>query len=136
MKLTIHGSIPSKKNSRVNVMGANGRIRSFPNQTYVKWERAAYKELMFLGLKPFIEYPVRMKVNIWAKDKVGRDIDNMLSSLMDLLKTHKYKGEIVRQGIIDDDDWRHVNPITVEVVGIDKLNPRAEIEILDNVFLV
>lgn len=130
IRLTITGSVPSKKNSRVIVRSTG---RSFPNPIYVKWEKNALKELAsqahVQGLQAVSKYPVRVVCKFYVKDRVQRDIDNMLASIMDVLKTHKRKGEVLRQGILDDDNWMHVNPLVGEVVGVDKLNPRVEIEI-------
>lgn len=133
MKHTIilSGSIPSKKNSRVNLPDG----RSFPNQNYYRWERAALKEFYSQKWTKFTEYPVRMNVKIYVKDNVGRDIDNMLSSILDVIKDARYKKEVVREGIVTDDSWRYLNPIHVEVVGVDKTNPRAEIELWNNPYL-
>lgn len=130
IQLTISGSVPSKKNSRQNFVRGN-RVMSVPNQAYMKWEREALRELgvqaKSLKLAPITEYPIAMRCEFQVKDLVHRDLDNMLASVLDVLKTEKKKGEVVRQGIIEDDSWRFINPIHVQVSGVDKENPRVTI---------
>lgn len=125
MQLTISGSVPSKKNSRITT--ASGR--SFPNKTYMAWEKDALTQLALQKWEPITKYPVQLTVVFYVKDRVHRDLDNMLSSILDVLKDHKVKGVIVRQGVIQDDSWRYVSPITVSVEGVSKCCPRAEIYI-------
>lgn len=131
-QLIISGSVPSKKNSRQNFTRGN-RVMSVPNAAYMKWQREALKELatqaISSGLTAITEYPVKMSCKFYVVNLVHRDLDNMLASVLDVLKTEKKKGVIVRQGIIEDDSWRYINPITISVVGVDKENPRVEITI-------
>lgn len=127
MVITILGSVPSKKNSRVTT--ASGR--SFPNKTYTSWEREALKQL---GLQKWerTEQPLNMFCKFYMKDLVGRDLDNMLSSVLDTLKDQKRKinGKmtVVRYGVFPDDSWRTVKPILMDA-ELDRLNPRVEIHI-------
>lgn len=125
MKLIIEGSVPSKKNSRITT--ASGR--SFPNQTYVKWERDALKQLALQRWER-TEEPLNMFCMFYMKDLVGRDLDNMLSSVLDTLKDQKRKinGKmtVVRFGVFPDDSWRTVRPIIMDAI-LDRTNPRVEI---------
>ena len=43
--ITIHGSIPSKKNSK-KIIQVHGRILIVPSTKYEKWHRQAVKEVM------------------------------------------------------------------------------------------
>lgn len=71
------------------------------------------------GKPTFTASTVRVDYLFYCKDNRRRDVDNMIASVNDAL---------VKAGIIDDDDWKHL------VIGsaegkLDKLNPRVEINI-------
>lgn len=125
-KLTILGKVPSKKNSRVTTRSG----RTFPNKTYVEWEKSAIKQIEAQGWVRPETYPVRLECYFYMPDMVGRDMDNMLSSVLDVLKDEKKRKDgsmvIVRHSVLQDDSWKHINPIHL-VAKLDKSNPRVEI---------
>lgn len=96
--------IPSKKNNRVVLK--NGI--NIPSKEYRNWHK-----IQLLQIKPIIaehgrfSCPVSVNLGISFKDRHRRDLDNSLTSVLDLLKD---------SGIIDDDDWLHVPKISSEVV--------------------
>lgn len=127
MHIVIHGQVPAQKNSMQ--MARNPKTgKYFPVSSAAtrKWKTAAKNELKALlaagDIQPIPEgsYPVSMVLVIYVKDNVRRDSDNMLSTVQDMLIT---------AGILNDDCWQELNPRSVEVAGIDRENPRAEVYI-------
>lgn len=113
--LVINGQCPAKKNSRIGIV-RNGRVMNFPSKIYSEWEKSALWQLK--GQPPVEEYPISMTVIFYVRDNRSRDMDNMLPSIMDCLQ----KAEILA-----DDDWKHVDTITLQFGGIDKENCRTEV---------
>ena len=98
--------IPSKKNNRIVLKnGVN-----IPSREYASWHRS-----QILSVKRIKERhgaftrPVSISVGISFGDKRKRDLDNALTSVMDLLKD---------SGLIADDDWRRVSRVVCEVLDI------------------
>jgi Holliday junction resolvase RusA-like endonuclease len=118
--ITIHGSIPSKKNSRQNIRLKTGRIISVPNSTFNKWHKKAMAEVMSLGMCGCQEGKkvCKVEINLYPPDKRRGDLTNRAESLMDLL---------VDCGIIKDDNWFEIPQIVLSFGGVDRSNPRAEI---------
>lgn len=85
------GKIPSKKNSRVNTRTG----RSFPSKEFSDWQHYAMSEILSQGLVKF-NNPVRITISIAFKDKKRQDLDNRISSILDML---------VKIGVIQDDCW-------------------------------
>lgn len=112
MLYVITGSIPSKKNSRINTRSG----RSFPSKTYRDWHESAGFEIKSQGIVTF-QKPVEMEIDFYFKNNIRTDLDNKLSSIQDLL---------VDLGILQDDRWQLLPDITLTAT-IDKENPRAEI---------
>jgi len=120
MKITLQGEVPSKKNSRV--MNCKTK-RSFPNQRYQKWHDTVVSQLNYLLLtKQIVSFEcmtLKMTVTFWHGDKVRRDSDNQLSSILDTLVDAK---------ILSDDNWK-VIPEKHIYDKYEKNNARCEIEI-------
>lgn len=120
MKITLQGEVPSKKNGRV--MNCKTK-RSFPNQRYKKWHDAVVSQLNYLLLtKKIVSFEcmtVKMTVTFWHGDKVRRDSDNQLSSILDTLVDAK---------ILSDDNWK-VIPEKHIYDKYEKNKARCEIEI-------
>lgn len=51
--------------------------------------------------------PFSVSVGIGFGNRIRRDLDNALTSVLDLIKD---------AGIIEDDDWNHVRRVSCEVV--------------------
>ena len=119
MKITLQGETPSKKNNRINTKSG----RSFPNQRYMKWHDAVVSQLHYLLMtKQLVSFEcmtVKMTVTFWHGDKVRRDSDNQLSSILDTLVDAK---------ILSDDNWK-VIPEKHIYDKYEKDNARCEIEI-------
>lgn len=115
MKLTISGTTPSKKNSRINTRSG----RSFPSKRYTEWHGKALAELadQFKGFK-ITDYPIALTVVFYDGDLRRHDLDNQISSILDTL---------VDASILEDDNQKFVDCITLQYGGLDRTNPRCEI---------
>ena len=105
LTLPLAAPIPSKKNGRVVLRsGVN-----LPGEAYRKWHKAELPKLRLLAKTrgPF-RVPVAVSLGVSFGDKRRRDLDNMLSSVLDLLKD---------SGLILDDDWAHVRRVSACVTG-------------------
>lgn len=100
--LCLTGHVPSKKNSRLTVRGG----RSIPGKAYAEWHRRAMSELFPQRVgKPTAKNVVRMEMSFALADNRRRDLDNMASSVLDLLQD---------AGIIADDCWREIPELTLK----------------------
>lgn len=93
------GAIPSKKNSRINC----GNGRSFPSVKYTQWQYDAIKQVRIQTKERFIK-PVSISVIIYFGTKARSDLDNRLTSIMDML---------VEALVITDDKWQCVPKISI-----------------------
>lgn len=104
--LQVRAPIPSKKNNRVVLKnGVN-----IPSLEFRQWHKAHIKELKTKAFEHGVfTCPVSVSVGIGFGNRIRRDLDNALTSVLDLLKD---------SGIIEDDDWNHVRRVSCEVVGL------------------
>lgn len=117
VKITITGSVPSKKNSKTFFV-RNGRPMILPGKVYRQWHGQASAQLY--GIKPIAKV-TGIDIVIFAGDRRRGDLTNKSESVMDLL---------VDNGIIEDDNWYIVADVHLKFGGVDKENPRAEIYII------
>jgi Holliday junction resolvase RusA-like endonuclease len=115
--ITIHGSIPSKKNSK-KIIQVRGRILIVPSTKFEKWHKEAVKEMMSQHYCLEGKKVCRVEINLYAPDKRKGDLTNRAESLMDLL---------VDCGIIKDDNWFEIPQVVLGFGGVDRQNPRVEI---------
>lgn len=78
-EFTLYGSVPSKKNSRVNTKTG----RSFPSPAYCQWlpDARLTTKLAHKG-EPF-EGMVKMEIEMHGQ---ANDVDNLASSLLDMME--------------------------------------------------
>lgn len=124
MIITLHGHIPSKKNSkRLSFRGHKPVV--IASKAYETWHLAASYELKMQvkGMKNRIvaSGPFAVAIKIWAATARGNDLTNKAESIMDLL---------VDNYVIPDDDWWNVPVVNLTYAGVDKKNPRAEIALM------
>ena len=108
---------PSKKNSRV-VDRRTGR--TFPNKRYTEWHKAAALYVRQQHAHPLDDGPFALYLEFTHGDRVRRDSDNGVSSILDLL---------VDCGVLPDDNWMVVSKINVSNL-YDKGNPGVNISIV------
>jgi Holliday junction resolvase RusA-like endonuclease len=109
--ITLYGSTPSKKNSRINTRSG----RSFPSSKYTAWHKDA--SLQLKGIKPFTT--TSLCISFIVGDKRKFDLTNKAESIMDLL---------VDNGIIEDDNYSVIPELTLKYGGYEKGNPHCIIE--------
>lgn len=113
--IVIEGDCPSKKNGRI-LTGKSGRLLSIPSKTYKTWHTEALWQLK--KYQPITVYPCALTIILWGATKRRWDIDNRATSILDVLQD---------AGILEDDDWSHVQTLTIQYGGYAKDYPHAEI---------
>lgn len=112
MKIVLTGIVPSKKNSRINTRSG----LSFPSKKYTAWHKDAVKQLE--GIKK-IPSGTPLIFTYYNDSKRSGDLSNKWQSIEDTFTDC---------GIIEDDNWFILPDIHMKFGGIDKENPRAEID--------
>jgi hypothetical protein len=136
MKITIMGQTPAQKNNKnVGTNRYTGKTFVTSSKTVKDWQKDA-----LLQLKAVTErFRGRIQVDymFYVKDDYQRDLDNMITSINDILQianadiglNKKGKLGLVKgTGIIPGDHWQ-VLKIGSADAEIDRINPRAEITI-------
>lgn len=119
MKITISGNVPSLKNSKEIFRNHKTGQHFITSSKAVKqWMEDVQWQLKMV--EPVREYPVAITMVFYFPTNVRKDLDNACSTVLDGLQ---------KCGIIVDDDYQHVCPITIDFGGIDKENPRVEVYI-------
>ena len=122
MKFTLYGNIPALKNSKIIITKPFPRLVSNPR--VVKWTNYAIEQLKELKLDNLnIDYEVSLKIKVWRGSKHRADIDNIAQTIFDSLFNKNNKGVSV---ILDDSQIKHLE---ITNMGVDKENPRAELEL-------
>ena len=122
MKLTYQGVIYSKKNSKSIITNRRtGRPMIVASKKAKDMEKNMTREFSTQreGL-PAIDTPSTVHMKLYRKDNIKRDLDNVATSVLDGL---------VRGSVIADDNYSIVKSLHIEDCGVDKNNPRVEIEI-------
>lgn len=100
IELVLEGSVPSKKNQRIN----RGDGVSFPSKKFVQWQNDALRQVRIQTRQRFL-VPVGIEVIIYFGTKVRSDLDNRLSSILDML---------VEALVLRDDKWQDVPRIAIQ----------------------
>lgn len=100
IELVLEGSVPSKKNQRIN----RGDGVSFPSKKFMQWQVDALKQVRIQTRQRFL-VPVGIEIIIYFGTKVRSDLDNRLSSILDML---------VEALVLKDDKWQDVPRIAIE----------------------
>jgi len=116
VELTLEGNVPSKKNSRIN----RGDGMSFPSKKYVEWELDALKQTRLQTKVRFIK-PVSIEVIVYFGTNIRADLDNRLTSILDML---------VEGLVLKDDKWQDV-PLMQAQAEHRPRNPGAFIRITE-----
>lgn len=111
-KIILTGIVPSKKNSRINTRSG----MSFPSKKHTEWHKEVIKQM--IGVKP-IPKLTPIKFTYYNDSLRSGDLSNKWQSIEDMFTD---------VGIIEDDNWFVLNDIHMIFGGVDKLNPRAEID--------
>lgn len=100
IELVLEGNIPSKKNSRIN----RGDGVSFPSKKYAEWEKYALQSVRLQTRQRFFN-PVSIEVIIYFGSDARADLDNRLTSILDML---------VDALVLRDDKWQDVPMIQLQ----------------------
>lgn len=116
-KIVILGSVPSQKNrKRIYTNRKTGKPFIASDETVKDWQKDALLQLK--GKRPVQVYPISLTAVFFVRDDRRHDLDNMVAGCMDIL---------VKAGILQDDDCKHVETLTLQFGGLEPLNPRVEI---------
>lgn len=117
------GRIPSKKNSKQMVF-ARGRRFIIPSKQYIMWHDEKEDEIRAaMTAYRLVQLPltkVEIKITITFPDNIKADLTNKAESIMDLL---------VDVGILEDDNHKVCQLLTLISGGVDKTKSGAQIEI-------
>jgi Holliday junction resolvase RusA-like endonuclease len=100
VELRLEGSIPSKKNSRINTRDG----LSFPSKDFSNWQKSALTQVRMQTKHRFFK-PVSLEVIVYFATDARADLDNKLTSILDML----VEGMVLR-----DDKWQEVPMISVQ----------------------
>lgn len=122
MKLTYQGVVYSKKNSKSIIKNRRtGRPMIVASKKAKDMEKNMAREFSTQrGERSAINRPSSVHMKLYRKDNIKRDLDNVATSVLDGL---------VRGNVIADDNYGIVKSLHIEDCGVDKNNPRVEIEI-------
>lgn len=127
IELTYFGVIHAKKNSKQIIKNphtgkpmiiSNGKARD--QEEAMAWAFKTQAPQAWLQYAVHPETRVEITIHIWEKDRRRRDLDNQATAILDAL---------VQGNVIPDDSSQIVRKLTVEYMGVDKEQPRAEIKI-------
>jgi Holliday junction resolvase RusA-like endonuclease len=99
VELVLDGSIPSKKNSRINLRSGV----SIPSTKFTQWQDKAIWQVRQQTRERFFD-PVHVDATIYFGTKVRADLDNRMTSILDML---------VDALVLRDDKWQDVPKLTV-----------------------
>ena len=122
MILVVTGDCPSKKNGkRIITNSRTGKPMIISSSRHNDWEKSAIASLVlqFVGYR-VTDYPVALSLKFWFSNKRAHDLDNVAASIMDVM---------TKAGILEDDSTKYVSRLVLEFGGVDKENPRVEIEL-------
>jgi len=120
IRLTIPGRPITKKNSqRIIINRRTGRPMVIPSKQYKEYEAASLWHLKQYRIRT-ITKPVNVCARYWMPDRRSKP---------DLLGLQQATADILETAGIVEDDVLIVSWDGSRVMGVDKLNPRVEIEI-------
>lgn len=120
----IAGQVPSKKNNkRLLKNSRTGKMFIASSEKFNEWHNQAMMDLCFRMNKDrgvFRDKQVEIELTFYNSDNRRHDLDNMTSSVLDLLVDTEF---------IDDDCCKAVNKVVAIFGGVDRQAPRVEVEI-------
>jgi Holliday junction resolvase RusA-like endonuclease len=100
VSLVLTGSVPSKKNSRVHTRAGV----SIPSKSFYDWQKSAMWQVRTQTRERFFA-PVAVDVTIIFGTKARADLDNRLTSVLDML---------VEAVVLKDDKWQDIPQMTAK----------------------
>lgn len=125
-RITVYLPPVTKKNSQ-RILRAGNRLFIAPSAKYAEYERDVLNALTAAGVKPWSgALPVNVKAIFYMPSRRAVDLTNLLEAIDDIL---------VRGHILPDDSWQYIAGHDGSRVRYDKIHPRTEIEISEEVGL-
>lgn len=129
-QFVIPSSPATKKNSN-RIIKVKGFFKVIPSERFMKYQKFCAEFLEPLRKKenkPPIDFGVSIKIRVATDKWIVPDYTNICQGLGDILQHH---------GVVDNDKWIHWTDGEVEsnvpkehwFIGVDKTNPRMEVEI-------
>ncbi len=137
MEITILGQTPSQKNGKQIVKNrSTGNMFIMSNSRVKNWQEDAIRQLASISCK--FSGRVQIDYMFYVKDRVQRDLDNMIASVNDVLQVANCEYAIQRgkmrpvkgTGIIKGDNWQLLRIGSADA-EIDKENPRVVLTITE-----
>ena len=100
IELVLEGNVPSKKNQRINTKDG----LSFSSKAFTDWQNEALKQVRLQTRQRFY-LPVQIEVVIYFATLGKADVDNRLTSILDML---------TEALVLRDDKWESVPLMKVE----------------------
>lgn len=100
--LVLEGNVPSKKNSRARTRSG----ASIPNKRFVQWQESALWQVRAQTRQRFL-MPVQVDAIIYFGTHVRADVDNRLTSILDML---------VEGVVLPDDAYQNV--VSGRAIGV------------------
>ena len=126
VNFNIAGQVPSKKNNkRLLKNSRTGKMFIASSEKFNEWHNQAMMDLCFSLNKDrdvFRNKQVEIELTFYNSDNRRHDLDNMTSSVLDLLVDAEF---------IDDDCCGIVNRLIINFGGVDRKNPRVEVTITE-----
>jgi hypothetical protein len=113
-KIVIYGQAPSKKNSKIISCRGN-RPCMFPSKNYTEWHKQALAQIVGKGKIN----SNNLQITFYSGDNRKFDLTNKAESIMDTL---------VDAGLLEDDNYSIIGDLHLLFGGVDKDNPRCEID--------
>jgi len=124
MKFTILGQPITKKNSQMIIM-AGKRPCIIQSKAYRVYEKMARQQFALARWEVSPEWPIETPIRVtciyWLATSRRPDLTNLLAASHDVLE---HCGVIVNDSLIHSVDGSRI-------AGVDKLNPRVEVEIVE-----
>lgn len=98
--------------------GNRSNQKRFKSKAYKDWEKKCPNLTLPDGGS--IDYPIHLVFRFYMPDKRVRDLDNYIKLPTDML---------VKQCILFDDNTKVIRSVHYHFAGVDKGNPRVEVEI-------
>ena len=126
MILVISGDTPSLKNSKEIGYSFKKRRKVLkPSDRYIAWAQVAELELLqYRQAVKAIEWhsPITLKFKFFRSTKRGFDYLNVAQGICDVG---------IKMGLWPEDNMNYIIPDFSEQWGVDKLNPRMEVEMVN-----
>lgn len=119
LTITIFGTPRSKKNS-MQIIRLGNSHRLVQSKAYREYEKDAVAQIQAAGKAWHIDDLCNVQCIFYRPTRIRVDLSNLISAVDDVL---------VKAGVIEDDDFKHIGGHDGSRIRFDKENPRTEIKI-------